>query len=150
MVGEFIEETIVNLEVKLMNIKEVRDCFDHVAKLYGLIENVQEIIDMIEPLNDEHKQKRRCLTELTEIYTTKVDVHPTNQLIYIIQRTYTDGFHCSFNSFLLSQLLDLSQKVDDKKKALAETKKNLGNEAFKNGQYPQALLLYTEAINAGE
>ena len=47
MVGEFIEETIVNLEVKLMNIKEVRDCFDHVAKLYGLIENVQEIIDMI-------------------------------------------------------------------------------------------------------
>ena len=72
MIGEFIEETIVNLKVKDMNIKELRDCFDHVAKLYGLIENVQEIIDMVEPMNEEQKQQRRRLTELTEQYTTKV------------------------------------------------------------------------------
>ena len=56
MIGEFIEDTTVNLEEKVMDIKELRDCFDHIAKLYGLIENVQEIIDMTEPLNDEQKQ----------------------------------------------------------------------------------------------
>ena len=73
MIGEFIQETIVNIEEKNMNIKELRDCFDHVAKLYGLIENVQEIIDMIEPLNEDQKLQRRRLTELTEQYTTKVN-----------------------------------------------------------------------------
>ena len=46
------------------------------------------------------------------------------------------------------RLLTLNEHVEDKKVAMAEVKKQLGNDAFKKEQYVQAVALYTEAIAA--
>ena len=45
-----------------------------------------------------------------------------------------------------TRLEELHVDLGAKRTALAEKKKNLGNEEFKKGKYPSALRLYEEAI----
>ena len=103
--------------IEKLTAKELRECDDRIAKLYGFVEKITEYVDLVElaPNNEHQRQQRRTLTESTELY--------------------------------INRLLVLNGQCEEKKKMLAESKKTLGNEAFKNGQHTRALSYYNDAIN---
>ena len=97
--------------------KELREVDDRIAKLYGFVEKITEYVDLVE-------------------------LAPNNELQRKQRRTLTESTESYVN-----RLLALNSLCEDKKKTLAEKKKTLGNDAFKNGQHTRALAYYNEAIN---
>eukprot|EP00596_Hydrurales_sp_CCMP1899_P000386 CAMPEP_0119048518 /NCGR_PEP_ID=MMETSP1177-20130426/59348_1 /TAXON_ID=2985 /ORGANISM="Ochromonas sp, Strain CCMP1899" /LENGTH=914 /DNA_ID=CAMNT_0007024513 /DNA_START=168 /DNA_END=2909 /DNA_ORIENTATION=- len=115
---DFIEDNDEDEEEEaIMTINELKECLDKIESMTAFVHKVNEWAESAQPKIDDEEQ----LLVHKEIIETA--------------------------ELFLNRLEDLDIDVNIKKEALAEEKKNVGNEEFKKGKYLVALALYEEAIN---
>jgi tetratricopeptide (TPR) repeat protein len=91
----------------------------------------------------DYRERIEKLADIVEEFSDMNDsVEATND-DEVVQKRDVELTASSYSS----RLEELTNELNVKRSVLAEKKKNLGNEQFKQGKFPAALALYEEAIS---